>query len=124
MTLDHITITVADYAASRAFYESALGAIGLRPLYEEKDVVTGFGADRPTFWVGASDATHPVSRNAHVAFRCDSQESVRAFHEAAMAAGGRDNGAPGPRPQYHERYYAAFVLDPDGNNIEAVFGNF
>ena len=120
---DHITITVIDYAKSRAFYEAVLAILNMKSLYEEKDIVTGFGVDRPVFWVGKHDAEHPVSTNVHIAFRCNSQELVNAFHKAALAAGGKDNGAPGPRPQYHEKYYAAFVLDPDGNNIEAVFGN-
>ena len=120
---DHITITASDYAKSRAFYETTLASFKMKPLYEEKDIVTGFGVDRPVFWVSKHDTEHPVSTNVHIAFRCDSQELVNTFHETALAAVGKDHGAPGLRPQYHEKYYAAFVLDPDGNNIEAVYGN-
>ena len=75
------------------------------------------GIERPDFWVALQPATRTV---AHVAFRAESTAQVDAFHAAAVAAGGRDNGAPGPRPQYHPAYYGAFVLDPDGNNVEAV----
>jgi catechol 2,3-dioxygenase-like lactoylglutathione lyase family enzyme len=77
-----------------------------------------FGRDRPEFWVRQAD-DGPATR-AHVALRADRAEEVQAFHRAGMAAGGADNGAPGLRPQYHPNYYGAFVLDPDGNNIEAV----
>lgn len=120
---DHLSIIVSDYAKSRAFYEATLASLNMKPLHEEKDRVTGFGVDRPVFWITTSDAEHPVSTNVHIAFQCESQELVNAFHKAALAAGGKDHGAPGLRPRYHETYYAAFVFDPDGNNIEAVCGN-
>jgi catechol 2,3-dioxygenase-like lactoylglutathione lyase family enzyme len=120
---DHITITASDYGKSRAFYEVTLASLNMKSLYEEKDIVTGFGVDRPIFWISKHDAEHPVSTNVHIAFRCESRELVDAFYQAAMAAGAKDNGAPGLRPQSHENYYAAFVLDPDGNNVEAVYGN-
>jgi catechol 2,3-dioxygenase-like lactoylglutathione lyase family enzyme len=103
-----------------AFYVPVLAILGVKPLYEEKGIVTGFGVDRPVFWVGASDASHQISRNTHIAFSCENHEQVQAFYDAAMGAGAKDNGAPGPRPQYDEKYYAAFVFDLDGNNIEAV----
>jgi catechol 2,3-dioxygenase-like lactoylglutathione lyase family enzyme len=114
--LDHISLGVADYSRSRAFYEAAL-----RPLqYElliERDELCGFGTGgKPDFWVGSREVSGPV----HVAFASPDRKTVDAFHQAALAAGGRDNGAPGLRPQYHPAYYGAFVLDPDGNNIEAV----
>jgi catechol 2,3-dioxygenase-like lactoylglutathione lyase family enzyme len=120
---DHLTLTVQDYEKSLAFYAKVLATLGMKLLYEEKGIVTGFGVDRPVFWVGASDARHEVSRNVHIAFTCENNEQVHAFYAAAMAAGAKDNGAPGPRPQYDEKYYAAFVFDLDGNNIEVICRN-
>jgi catechol 2,3-dioxygenase-like lactoylglutathione lyase family enzyme len=79
--------------------------------------VTGYGDERPWFWVAEEDATRG---KLHVAIQTAIREAVDAFHREALAAGGRDNGAPGPRPHYHSHYYGAFVLDPDGHNIEAV----
>lgn len=117
---DHLTISVRDYAKSKVFYEETLASIGMKPLYSEEEIVTGFGVDRPMFWVGSCDAEHLASTNVHVAFSCKNRELVDAFYRAALAAGGKDNGAPGLRPQYHENYYAAFVHDLDRNNIEAV----
>lgn len=120
--LDHVTLRVADFAASRKFYDSALAPLGIRPLYvieTSDDHSAGYGDDRPFFWIGAMDAAE--ARGAtHVAFAAPSRHDVEAFHAAALAAGGQDNGAPGLRRQYHPTYYGAFVLDPDGNNIEAV----
>ncbi len=113
--LDHLKIYVADLATSRAFYEKALAPIGYRPMNEHNDGTTGFGADFPHFWIAPGGAGGLV----HVAFRASSTELVDEFHVAALAAGGTDNGAPGPRP-YHPEYYGAFVHDPDGNNIEVV----
>lgn len=120
---DHVGIAASDYAKSKAFYEAVLAPLNMKPLFDIPDTVTGFGVDRPIFWVSASDAEHPVSARVHVAFQAANEEAVKAFHVAALAAGGKDNGAPGLRPEYHEKYYGAFILDLDGNNIEAVFGN-
>ncbi len=117
---DHITISAKDYEVSRAFYTSTLMALRIKPLFNIENEVTGFGLDRPRFWVGASDETHPASAAVHIAFACETRELVDEFYKAAMAAGAKDNGAPGLRPEYHEHYYGAFVLDPDGHNIEAV----
>ena len=115
--IDHLKLHVRDVERSRAFYEEALAPLGYRAMLEPAHGVVGFGADRPDFWV----ALDPEAAGfAHVAFAVDSTATVDAFHAAALEAGGRDNGAPGPRPQYHPRYYGAFVLDPDGNNVEAV----
>ena len=120
--LDHIGLSVTDLTRSRSFYEAALAPLGIEVLLEigadttGGDAHVGFGATRPQFWVG----TGPSPSRAHVAFAAGSRASVRAFHAAALAAGGRDNGAPGLRPHYHADYYGAFVLDPDGNNVEAV----
>jgi catechol 2,3-dioxygenase-like lactoylglutathione lyase family enzyme len=121
--LDHIGFTVTDFARSKAFYERALAPLGVRivkqvTLSEDgEDGYAGFGIDRPQFWIGTGK---PLIGRLHVAFAAKNRAEVRAFHEAAIAAGGKDNGAPGLRPHYHENYYGAFVLDPDGHNIEAV----
>ena len=115
--IDHLKLHVTDPARSRAFYEQALAPLGYRVLLDRPSSI-GMGANRPDFFIApADDAPNP----AHVAFRADSEYDVDAFHAAALAAGGTDNGAPGPRPQYHQNYYGAFVLDPDGNNVEAVY---
>ncbi|KQY52194.1 VOC family protein [Lysobacter sp. Root494] len=122
--LDHVDFAVTDLARSRAFYEGALAPLGMSLVVEidRKDgdghQGSGFGfADRPVFWIGAG---RPPSGRLHVAFAAQSRAAVDAFHKAAVAAGGIDNGAPGLRLRYHPNYYAAFVLDPDGHNIEAV----
>jgi catechol 2,3-dioxygenase-like lactoylglutathione lyase family enzyme len=120
--LDHIDFAVQDLARSRAFYVAALAPLGIQPLVEtdRKDgrKGTGFGAGGVAqFYIGGG---RPVSGRLHVAFTAPSRAAVNAFHEAALAAGGRDNGKPGLRPHYDANYYAAFVLDPDGHVIEAV----
>ena len=122
--IDHTGITASDFARSKAFYTKALAPIGYQLLMEFSAAVTksadvaGFGAPpEPDFWIGAGTPNKPP---VHVAFRVDKRAKVDAFYEAALAAGGRDNGPPGPRPHYHANYYGAFVLDPDGHNIEAV----
>jgi catechol 2,3-dioxygenase-like lactoylglutathione lyase family enzyme len=128
--IDHTGVVVSDFEASKAFYSTALGAIGLSLLMEFPASVTGsadvagFGAPdalaqgvSPEFWLARGT---PGSNRLHVAFRVSSRAMVDAFHKAALAAGGRDNGAPGLRPQYNANYYGAFVLDRDGHNIEAV----
>ncbi|MBV8535107.1 MAG: VOC family protein [Alphaproteobacteria bacterium] len=124
--LDHIGIDVSDLARSKAFYRAALAPLGYRLTKEvPQRRVAGFGApQRPgtlidpagDFWIVQGPPTPAV----HVAFNAASRAEVDAFHAAALAAGGRDNGPPGLRPQYHANYYGAFVLDPDGYNIEAV----
>jgi catechol 2,3-dioxygenase-like lactoylglutathione lyase family enzyme len=115
--IDHVKLHVRDVERSRAFYESALAPLGYRVMLEPAPGVVGMGADRPEFWLAFEPASPSV---AHVAFHAETTDLVDAFHRAALDAGGRDNGAPGPRPQYHPRYYGAFVLDDDGNNVEAV----
>jgi catechol 2,3-dioxygenase-like lactoylglutathione lyase family enzyme len=115
--IDHVRLMVRDVERSRAFYERALAPLGYRVVLEPAPGVVGMGTDRPDFWL----AFDPETRSAvHVAFHAETTDLVDAFHAAALDAGGRDNGAPGPRPQYHPRYYGAFVLDDDGNNVEAV----
>ncbi len=116
--IDHAGFGVSDYETSKAFYERALAPLGIELLMEPVPGAGGFGRDgKPFFWIVAG---RPVSSGVHVAFGVDDRELVDAFHEAALAAGGTDNGPAGPRPIYHENYYGAFVLDPDGNNVEAV----
>jgi catechol 2,3-dioxygenase-like lactoylglutathione lyase family enzyme len=119
--LDHVGLDVADYAGSKAFYEPALEPLGLRLMMEPVPEVGGFGDDFPFFWI-AKRGRGPQT-GVHVAFRVDRRELVDAFHAAALAAGGADNGGPGVREIYHPNYYAAFVLDPDGNNVEVVCHN-
>jgi catechol 2,3-dioxygenase-like lactoylglutathione lyase family enzyme len=115
--IDHSGISVSDVAKSKAFYRSALAPLGYTLLMEWEQAA-GFGvAPKPDFWIGQGEPNVPP---IHIAFRAESRAQVDAFYRAAMAAGGTDNGGPGPRPQYHPHYYGAFVLDPDGHNIEAV----
>jgi catechol 2,3-dioxygenase-like lactoylglutathione lyase family enzyme len=116
---DHVGLNVKDYAASRAFYEGALAPLGYEVVMAfEEWKAAGFGtAEAPEFWISQRE---PCGAGAHVAFRCDDRATVDAFHAAALAAGGTDNGPPGVREHYHPTYYGAFVLDPDGNNVEAV----
>jgi catechol 2,3-dioxygenase-like lactoylglutathione lyase family enzyme len=116
--INHITISVSSLEASKLFYDAALAPLGIKRLFDE-EIYSGYGVDRPFFWIAEED----WQSKAHIAFEARSEDEVRKFHEAAMRAGGKDNGQPGPRPEYHENYYGAFILDPDGNNIEAVFGN-
>jgi catechol 2,3-dioxygenase-like lactoylglutathione lyase family enzyme len=117
MSFDHLGFNVSDFARSRAFYAAALAPLGLGIAMEGQQWAA-FGANgRPEFWIGGDGA---VPAHIHVAFRAADRAQVRAFHAAALAAGGTDNGAPGLRPQYHRDYYGAFVVDPDGHNIEAV----
>ncbi len=122
--LDHIGLTVADMERARAFYQSALKPLGVDVVMEVTadetggDAHAGFGKDgQPFFWIGTG--AKPMG-GTHVAFAAGTRAEVDAFYRAALAAGGRDNGPPGLRPHYHRNYYGAFVLDPDGNNIEAV----
>jgi catechol 2,3-dioxygenase-like lactoylglutathione lyase family enzyme len=114
--IDHLSLTVKDAAKSRAFYTAALAPLGYQALMSFGDT-TGFGEpDKPDFWIGPGEPGRP----AHIAFRAADRAAVRRFYDAAIAAGGRDNGPPGLRAHYHPNYYGAFVYDPDGNNIEAV----
>lgn len=117
MIIDHIGFAVSDLEKSKAFYSQALAPLGIT-LIVEVESWAGFGkGNRAEFWFGTR-AEKPCPM--HIAFTAESRAQVRAFYEAALAAGGKDNGAPGVREMYHPNYYGAFVLDPDGNNVEAV----
>jgi catechol 2,3-dioxygenase-like lactoylglutathione lyase family enzyme len=128
--IDHISLPVSDFARSRAFYDKALAAVGYKVTMEITNAPdylgAGYGPEgtpEAAFWIGASraPAPAPVSPDGqHVAFQAPGRGAVDAFHNAALAAGGSDNGPPGLRPHYHPNYYAAFVLDPDGHRLEAV----
>lgn len=121
--IDHTGVEVTNYAKSKAFYDAAFGAMGGGLLHTVPEqftggkTVVGYGRERPVFWLHTGDSP---GKGRHVAFTARSRAEVDAFYKAAMAAGGKGNGGPGLRPHYHEHYYGAFVIDPDGNNIEAV----
>jgi catechol 2,3-dioxygenase-like lactoylglutathione lyase family enzyme len=116
--IDHIGLNVADYARSKAFYSAALEPLGYRIAMDFEPHGVGFGpTDKPIFWIVQRE---PLGGSSHVAFTAADRATVDAFYEAALAAGGTDNGPPGIREHYHPTYYGAFVLDPDGHNIEAV----
>ena len=122
--IDHIGISVGNFEKSKQFYSKALAPIGYSLLMEVaaseagSQDFAGFGVSpKPDFWIGSGAPNFPP---VHVAFRVSSRRLVNAFYESALAAGARDNGAPGIRAHYHPNYYGAFVLDPDGHNIEAV----
>ncbi|MFK7874519.1 MAG: VOC family protein [Paracoccaceae bacterium] len=122
--IDHITFGVSCFDASVAFYDQAFKPLGVKRLFtvppDQSDgmQVTGYGKDVPFFWIAEQDQP-PIA--LHIALRAQSLAEVARFHTAALQAGGKDNGPPGLRPQYHPTYYACFVRDPDGHNIEAVF---
>lgn len=122
--IDHLGIHISDPVRSRNFYTKALAPLGYQMLmeipkeYTGGKVVLGYGvAPKPDFWITEGEPNRPPN---HVAFVAKSRKVVDEFYKAALASGGRDNGPPGPRPHYHKDYYGAFVLDPDGHNIEAV----
>ena len=130
--IDHIGMPVSDLARATEFYAKALAPLGYGIVMEVSAAETGHGgavgfgapgkeedfqSGKPSFWIGEGE---PLAGQIHVAFLAPSRPAVDAFYRAALAAGGKDNGKPGLRPHYHENYYAAFVLDLDGNNVEAV----
>lgn len=125
--MDHVGITVSDFGRSMAFYRAALEPLGISVQMEVTPEMTGgtdrhagFGTEgKPFFWIGTGGHAGGAA-GVHIAFAAANRAEVDAFYAAAMAAGGTDNGAPGLRPHYHAHYYGAFVLDPDGGNIEAV----
>jgi catechol 2,3-dioxygenase-like lactoylglutathione lyase family enzyme len=115
---DHIGITVSDLERSRHFYAAALGPLGIMEVMQFESFVA-FGRERPQFWIGEGEVAASQPR-VHIAFVAATRMEVDTFHRGALAAGGVDHGAPGLRPHYHANYYGAFVLDPDGYNVEAV----
>src|SRR4051812_10746765 len=121
--IDHLGISVSDFDASKAFYDAAMAPLGASLLmmvpveYTGGVKIGGYGRDRPCFWIQEGERSRD---HQHVAFTANSRAEVDAFYAAALAIGGRDNGAPGVRAEYNPNYYAAFVFDPDGNNVEAV----
>lgn len=116
---DHMGFDVRDLDQSVKFYEAALAPLGIKLLVHSKEwQAAGFGIDHPRFWLGAGEPTHGEDE-VHLCFSARARAEVDAFYEAAIRAGGRDNGKPGLRPQYHQHYYGAFVLDLEGHGIEA-----
>ena len=119
--LDHVAISTADYLTSLTFYEKALAPLGIKTHMKfegDEGNVAGLGSEQPFLWIG--DGGRLTGGRVHLAFSAPNRAAVDAFYAAAIAAGGTDNGPPGLRPHYHATYYAAFVYDPDGHNIEAV----
>jgi catechol 2,3-dioxygenase-like lactoylglutathione lyase family enzyme len=119
--IDHISIAVRDLQASGRFYETVLAPLGYTKMIERATTI-GFGKKYPDFWINLRPrmATPDPEGGVHICLRASSAEAVDAFHAATLKAGGRSDGPPGPRPEYTPGYYAAFILDPDGNRIEAV----
>jgi catechol 2,3-dioxygenase-like lactoylglutathione lyase family enzyme len=117
--IDHVTIAVSDLRRSKLFYEKAFAALGYRLAFGEEGVFWAFDVDDGLFEIMQSPTKPPLTR-VHVALRVKSKADVDEFYRAALAAGAKDNGPPGPRPQYTPNYYACFILDPDGYNIEAM----
>ena len=125
--IDHIVLSVKSYEKSKAFYTKVLATLGYALVMEPMPKVGGFGQHgKPDFWIGEVRPTYWSEGHAvgaapvHVAFKAPNRAAVAAFHAAALEAGAKDFGGPGPRPIYHPDYYGAFVIDPDGNNVEAV----
>jgi len=115
--LDHVSLPASNLERSKRFYEQALSPLGYELVMEHHISGVGFGqSDKPDFWIRQGE----VGAAVHVAFASEDRATVDAFHEGAIAAGGHDNGQPGLRPEYHSTYYGAYVVDPAGNNIEAV----
>lgn len=117
--IDHISLSVSDLSASKAFYSRALAPLGYSVLMDlPEHNAFGMGAEgKPDLWIVGDGA----GKSTHIAFLASSEAVMRKFYEEALAAGGKDNGKPGPRPEYSDTYNGAFVFDPDGNNIEAVW---
>ena len=119
---DHISLKTTRLAEMQRFYETVLAPLGIEKKFfidRPEGGVAGFGRERVEFFIMSAPGQEPTP--LHLAFRARNREEVAAFHAGAVSAGGADNGAPGIRPNYHDAYYAAFVIDPDGNNVEAVF---
>ena len=120
--IDHISIAVRDLKSAEAFYAALLAPLGMTKLREWPDAAIGFGKKYPDFWINKRAAMDRIASDSgvHICLRAPDAAAVDAFHAAALDAGGESDGAPGPRPEYHGGYYAAFIRDPDGNRVEAV----
>lgn len=120
--IDHISIAVRDLKAAEPFYTALLAPLGLNKLRESPDAAVGYGKKYPEFWINSRAGMTPVETDSgvHICLRAPSTEAVDAFHAAALTGGGTSDGEPAVRPEYSDRYYAAFIRDPDGNRIEAV----
>ncbi len=117
--IDHITIEVSNLEKSKEFYEKAFEPLGYKISFGKKGIFWAFDVGDGLFEMQQSESKSPLTR-IHVAFRAKSREEVKKFYQAALNAGAKDNGTPGPRPEYTKKYYACFVLDPDWYNIEAM----
>jgi catechol 2,3-dioxygenase-like lactoylglutathione lyase family enzyme len=117
--IDHVSVTVRDLALSARFYEQLLAPLGYQKLRDDPATV-GYGKKYPELWLNHRPKASIDAEGAHVCLRAKDRDAVDRFHAAALAAGGKSDGAPGMRSHYHETYYAAFVRDPDGNRVEAV----
>ena len=118
--IDHVTIFVSDLERSKVFYEKAFSPLGYKIAFGEASRFWAFDIGQGLFEIAQMEVKGPIT-SSHIAFRVDSHEKVNSFHLAALMAGAKDYGAPGPRPHYTPNYYASFILDPDGHNIEAMF---
>jgi catechol 2,3-dioxygenase-like lactoylglutathione lyase family enzyme len=120
--IDHVSVAVRDLAKAQSFYTALLAPLGLAKLREWPDAAVGFGKKYPEFWLNKRSAMEEVAQDSgiHICLRAPDTAAVDAFHATALKAGGTSDGAPGLRPEYYARYYAAFIRDPDGNRIEAV----
>lgn len=119
---DHVQIKVDNLERSRPFYEAVLDSLGYKVVFEVEGFVVGLGNNpHDMFEIRQADANAPISKSTHIAFIAKSEAAVRNFHATALAHGATDNGVPGFRPEYEEGYFAAFVIDPNGHNLEAVF---
>jgi catechol 2,3-dioxygenase-like lactoylglutathione lyase family enzyme len=120
--IDHISVAVRDIKAAESFYTALLASLGLTKLREWPDAAIGYGKKYPEFWINRRSGMTAVAQDSgvHICLRAVSTEAVNAFHVAALENGGTTDGAPGLRSEYNDRYYAAFIRDPDGNRIEAV----
>ena len=117
--IDHLGINCADLEKSKHFYDTVLGTLGYKKLMDF-DVAIGYGKDTPDFWLSTYEGMPTDNREVHIAFQAADPDAVQAFHEAAVSLGAESLHAPRLWPEYHERYFGAFVRDPDGNNVEAV----
>lgn len=121
--LSHVSVGTNDVDIASAFYDKALSPLGIRRIETIEGIAVAYGKMYPEFWINLPHDEAPAStgNGIHVGFIANTKEDVHAFYDAALAAGGIDNGAPGPRPDYGEPYYGCFIIDPDGNKIEACF---